>query len=212
MGVVAESAKHLQTLGIVLKKDRDRENHERLFVLDTESRLLTCYRRLSKKPTGKPSIDLFSTLDISLDRSSGDAFFVREYLVKCDRSPIGATWGSLSSASQFALFLIENLRSAESFEHLFELCETLFDALSAGTPPASTYLKGMIMLLRSEGYPVLEDWLQRQPEKLKDYTAMLLKTSVFALREDAALAVACRDSLDNWMLAETDLRQPGKRL
>ncbi|MFP4166818.1 MAG: hypothetical protein ACLFUF_06590 [Opitutales bacterium] len=204
------SCNNTQT-ALVLRVSPSGESFLKLDLLSPEEGILTCLKRVPKKKAAKTTPDLFDTASLQLETArQGNTRFVGEYELVCRRNAIGASYSALRNASDFCALLIRNATHMADSEELFQLTERTLDAFASGRPASVVFLKAVYLLLKHEGYPVLESWRPQLPPALRSPADHLLHTPA-ASPMKPELEDACSrttDHLCQWLSRETDLVLP----
>jgi len=172
------AAATLVTEATLLSRKDSGENGRLLTLLSPTHGLLHAFmRKGGSRPGRQPTPDLFDEGTLSLEQaSSGDLYFVREYVVKVRRSGIGGNYQSLLFASRFALLLSHHLFPAEEAPEWHALLHQTLEALEMHQSPAAAYLKGIYLFARRQGMPVKEDWLPSLPASRREAFASVIRT------------------------------------
>ena len=193
---------------LVLKTEPSGESFIKLYVITAESGIFLCMKRVPKKANFSNIPDLFDTAAILLETSKqGTMRFVKEYQLRQRRNVIGQNYRSLRSASRLSQLLVKNASHMPESEWLFRLAERAFDAFAAGKAPDVVLLKSLYLLLKGEGYPVLESWWPSLRADLRKTAKCLLSKSSPA-HIDKSEQHTCKrieQHLTQWMRLQTDL-------
>ena len=193
---------------LVLKVAQSGESYLRLDALGAESGLFVCLKRVSSKQPSKDRPDLFDTAELHLEKAkSGSTLFVRDYRVLHRRESIGQSYRSLQHASDYATLLVNNATHMPDPVALYLLAERTFDAFSERSSAAIVYLKGVYLLLQTEGFPVRESWWPQVPNELREHAKALINrpTPESAASDLIETCAALSTNLKHWIKRETDL-------
>jgi recombinational DNA repair protein (RecF pathway) len=190
---------------LVLKIEQSGESFQRLSLLTSEDTALQAMHRISKK---KPAPDLFETIEAHLEKGNKGGLFLKDWVTHQRRIGIGNNYQALCCASEFANFLLLNLRHADSFTDLYELTCNAYNAWNAGKAPQCTLFKAYYKLLQGEGYPVRQEWLATLPADQQTSALHFLKTPLAEVNQsDDELNTICQ-SLKKWITTQAEWRLP----
>lgn len=193
---------------LVLKIAPSGESFLRVDALDAEQGSFICLKRISSKQPSKDRPDLFDTAEVQLERAkSGNTQFVRDYRVLHRRESIGQSYRSLQYASDYTTLLIRNATHMPDPAALYLLAERTLDAFAERSAPAIVYLKGLYLLLQTEGFPVRESWWPQVPKPLRESAKQLINepTPDTASPELLEACESISTNLTHWIRRETDL-------
>ena len=198
---------------LILKTAPAGESFLTLHALSAERGLFLCLKRVStgkKKPGTQP--DLFDTAEIQLQpaKSGNQTLFVQDYRLLCNRGNIGHSYNCLLQAANYATLLIRNATHMPDPEALFELAERTCDAFNSGKAPQIVFLKGLYLLLQTEGFPLREDWLQGLPAKARKEACALVQNPIEEAPSTKSLETceSITEDLSRWLQRETDVILP----
>ena len=97
-----------------------------------------------------------------------------------------------------------NARWLATFDEASVLLGKALDALDEGAPCEAARLKAIFLLVRSEGYPVEEDWRMNWSEKDRDALRYLLLNPIKSCELPTNDTERWRRDLEKWVVAETD--------
>lgn len=199
---------------LILKTAPSGESFLTLYALSAERGLFHCLKRVSsgkRKPGTQP--DLFDTAEIQLQpaKNGNQTLFVQDYRVVCTRGNIGHSYSCLLQAANYATLLIRNATHMPDPEALFGLAERTCDAFNSGKAPQIVFLKGLYLLLQTEGFPLREDWLQGLPNKSRIQACDLIQKPITETPSAQSLEAceAITQDLSRWLLRKTDVILPG---
>lgn len=190
--------------GLVVGREEPAEGHRDLSLFSAKHGLLRCRRRLS---AGKTSTmpDLFSEIEAVINPLSGNhLFFLGEWRITRSRPGIGADYRRLQAAGALARLVLLNARWLETFDCASMLMGKALDALDAAAPPEAARLKALYLIVRSEGYPVEEDWRRSWAEPDRSAIDAFLGSSVESCEVASSDLLRWRRGLERWIVAETD--------
>lgn len=193
---------------LILKVAPSGESFLRLDALGAEDGSLICLKRVSSKQPTKDRPDLFDTAELQLEPAkSGNTLFVRDYRVLQRRESIGQSYRSLEYASDYAVLLARNATHMPDPAALYRLAERTLDAFAERNAPAIVYLKGLYLLLQTEGFPVRESWWPQVPHTLREAAKRIINqpTPEAADKELLTICEAISENLKRWIKRETDL-------
>lgn len=193
---------------LILKVAATGESFLRLDVLGAKDGLFVCLKRISSKQISKGSPDLFDTVELQVDRAkSGNTLFVRELQVLHRRGAIGSSYQNLQYASDYATLLAKNSIHMPDPSALYQLAERTFNAFAERAAAPVVYLKGLYLLLQTEGFPVRESWWPRVPHPLRESAKQLINQPSPASNNPSLLkdCEALISDLTRWINLETDL-------
>ncbi|MFW5883790.1 MAG: hypothetical protein ACOCVG_05420 [Verrucomicrobiota bacterium] len=198
------SAPKFSTEAVVLDRAEHGEHFLKLSVLSPEEGLLVCLRRMSRKQPGTQP-DLFDELALDLERKGGGGpAFVREVEILRRREAIGQSYRALEAAGALSRVVLRNAVHIEDLPSLHALVVRALDCWAHGEPPQAVLLKTLFLLVRSEGYPVAEDWLPRLEPDLREAAVTTLQTPLKDLQIDPKMQKSLAQSFEDWMRHNTD--------
>ncbi len=154
----------VQVSGIILKREPSGEKFERLYLLARERGPVALLMRRPGAKSSSTLPDIFDQVDLLVDDKPGSDFsFVREARIQRQRTSLGASYPALARASEFTLILHRNLPRDIGAEAIYELFETALDAWEGGLQPDIVFFKSLYLLVRGEGYPIRQEWLNQLP-------------------------------------------------
>ena len=193
---------------LVLSVTPSGESFLRLDALGAEDGSFVCLKRVSSKQPSKDRPDLFDTAELQLERAKGgNTLFVRDYRVLHRRESIGQSYRSLQYASDYTTLLARNAAHMPDPTALYLLAERTLDAFAERSAPAIVYLKGLYLLLQTEGFPARESWWPQLPPTLRDPAKTLINQPTPG-NANKALLEDCEtisENLKRWVQRETDL-------
>ena len=149
--------------------------------------------------------DLFSEIETVVNPMSGNhLFYIGEWRVTHSRPGIGADYKRFEAASALARLILLNARWLETFDSANMLLGKALDALDGEAPPEAARLKALYLIVRSEGYPVEEDWRTSWAEPDRSAIDVLLSKSVKSCEMASSDMMRWRRDLERWIVAETD--------
>jgi hypothetical protein len=192
------------TEGLVVARGDLIERHCDLSLFSTQRGLLKCRRRLaSNKSSMVP--DLFSDIEALLNPiGGGQLYFVGEWRLLKSRSGIGLDYRRLEAAGALARMVSLNARWLATFDEASVLLGKALDALDEGAPCEAARFKAIFLLVRSEGYPVEEDWRMNRVAEDRDALRYLLLNPIKSCELSTNDIKRWRKDLEKWVVAETD--------
>jgi len=190
--------------GLVVGREEPAEGHRDFSLFSVTHGLLRCRRRL---PAGKTSAvpDLFSEIEAVMNPMSGNhLFFLGEWRTTRSRPGIGSNYKRLEAAGVLARLVLLNARWLETFDCTSILMGKALDALDAEVPPEAVLLKALYLIVRSEGYPVDEDWRTSWKEPDQSGIKAFLGSSVKSCDVPCSDLSRWRRGLQRWIVTETD--------
>ena len=192
------------TKGLVVARGDLIEKHCDLGLFSSQRGLLKCRRRLaSNKSSMVP--DLFSDIEALLNPIGGGKLcFVGEWRLLKSRPGIGLDYRRLQAAGALARMVSLNARWLATFDEASILLGKALDALDEGAPCEAARFKAIFLLVRSEGYPVEEDWRMNWSEKDRMALLSLLLNPIKSCELPTNDIERWRRDLEKWIVAETD--------
>ncbi|MGC6454929.1 MAG: hypothetical protein ACON39_03670 [Coraliomargaritaceae bacterium] len=200
---------------LILKTAPTGESFVTLSALSAERGLFYCLQRYSKSAQKNGTrADLFDTAELQLQaaRNGNGTLFINDYRLQQKREKIGHSYPCLLHASNYAALLVRNATHMPDTAALFDLAERTLDAFDSEKAPQIVFLKGLYLLLLTEGFPVREDWLPRlDPKQFPIAQELIQKPS--PPKPTTNQIEACdhiTEHLCNWLRRETDIVLPWK--
>ncbi len=198
---------------LILKTAPSGESFVSIHALSAERGLFHCLKRIAKstkKPSPKP--DLFDTAELQLEasKSGNGTLFVKDYRLHRSRGNIGSSYNSLLNACQYAGMLVRNGTHLPDTGALFTLAVRTCDAFDSGKAPQIVLLKGLYLLLQTEGFPIREDWLPRLDGISRELARELIQNPISETptKESLEGCEALTEDLYRWLQRETDVMLP----
>ena len=201
---------------LILKTTPSGESFLTVHALSANRGLFLCLKRVSSGKSKNNSVkpDLFDTADLQLEpaKSGNSTLFVKDYRLHHSRANIGRSYTSLLHASNCAAILVRNATQLPDPGALFDLAERTCDAFESGKTPQIVFLKGLYLLLQTEGFPLREDWLQSLPAKARGHACTLIQNPVEEAPSAQCLETceSITEDLCRWLQRETDVILPWK--
>ena len=190
--------------GLVVSRGDLIEGHCDLSLFSARRGLLKCRRRLAANKSSTVP-DLFSEIEAVVNPiGGGQLCYLGEWRLLKSRSGIGVDYKRLEAAGALARIISLNARWLATFDHASALFGKALDALDAGAPCETARLKAIFLLVRSEGYPVEEDWRMGWLEKDRVALGNLLFEPIESCGVSSKDIKRWRQDLEKWVVAETD--------
>lgn len=209
----------LQTTAFILaKQPSGSDSFEQLTVFSAGDGVLLILARIPKStkpasarrsssPGSEGRLDLFDEAELWLESSNqGRTWFIKEHRLVQRYDGIGRSYEALSAAAALGKLLARNPVPDESRKAVVDLLRTTFTALATGGRPDVVWLKALYCLLRDEGYPVKQQWWPQLGDSDRDLAAHLLNQPLAAQTANLAAVAKITRRLEDWVLAETELR------
>lgn len=198
---------------LILKTAPAGESFVTLFSLSAERGLFHCLQRHSKSAKkNNTRADLFDTAELQFQaaKSGNGTLFVNDYRLERKRDKIGHSYQCLLHASNYAALLVRNATHLPDTAALYDLAERTLDAFDSDKAPQIVFLKGLYLLLLTEGFPVREDWLPRLDRKQYELAHDLIQkpTPNKPPNEQLDACERITEQLCNWLRRETDIVLP----
>lgn len=206
------AAETLSVEAIVFACDLSSGGYLRLTLLTRDSGLLRAMRRVSSKEGScGNSPDLFDVCAVELDRRSGRAWFVREYVPQRRHSGLGSRYEALQTAARWSRLVTANASSMETTDGVYALTVRFLDALDRGALPEAALLKTLFLFARDEGLPAREEWFRSLPAAQAELARNVLETPLDALQPDDSCRGAITglaDGIERWMCTSYYIAAP----
>jgi len=197
----------IQDQAVVLRKSLSGENHLLLvFFLRSHGLRYVLARRSGKENLSRTIPDLFENGDIVIQQKAPDRpGFLKEFHPAVVENSLGRSYKALQAASHLAAFYEKNLVHMEDFTEAWELLGNTFETMRVKPRPDITLLKALVLFARSEGYPVISQWLKEKPEADQQTLTRLLKSAVEETDLDESSVRSCLAILLRFFDRDTDL-------
>ncbi len=198
----------LQTTAFILaRQPSGSDAFEQLTAFSADHGVLHLLRRIKQGKNAAPPFDLFDETELWLESSNqGRTWFTSEHRLLHRHDGIGRSYDALKAAAALGALLTRNPVPDESRPAVADLLGTSLAALAAGGRPDIIWLKALYCLLRDEGYPVKQQWWPGLTATDRDITAHLLNQPLTAQTADTATVAKITRRLEDWVVAETEIR------
>jgi len=163
---------------IVLTREESGEHGWLFRVLTRKSGVLMTYKRVShKRATQIP--DLFDHAEISYEIADSNMVFIAEYRLLTKYPSIASDYDAFETACWFAKLLSQNMPHGDDGRaEVFDIAKKAFTAWNSQILPHAVLFKTLYLLMKSEGYPVKQDWIAGLSEMEKNTAGHILNTAL----------------------------------
>ena len=184
---------------LVLTREVSGESGWLFRVLTRDSGVLQAYKRVSSKRASQIP-DLFDHAEIAYELSSNNMAFISEYRIITQHASIATNYTAFESACWFSKMLSQNMPHGDDGRtEVFEIAQTAFDAWNSQKLPSAVLLKSLYLLMKSEGYPVKQDWIEGLTEQDRKSVSHILNTTIKDINIDHTDIEKLIASLQHWM-------------
>lgn len=193
---------------IVLARIEQGERYWRFQLFHPEEGPIVALLRRSTKTAGHAPPDLFQVIAVSLNTAGRSKLpFISEFTVKEDHAALARSYPAFKEATSFTRTIWQNLRHAEFFPPLYQLCERALRAFESGERPNVVHFKALYQLAREEGYPVKEQWWAQQSTEDRDAIVELIQKPVTEISLQPNAENYLKD-LKHYLHHHTDIQIP----
>ena len=170
---------------LVLTREISGESGWIFRILTRKSGVLSAYKRVSSKRASQIP-DLFDHAEIEYELSDNNMAFLSEYRVISQFTSIATNYKAFESACWFSKMLSQNMPYGDDGRsEIFEIAKTAFTAWNSQKLPQAVLLKSLYLLMKSEGYPVKQEWIEGLGKQERKSTAYILNTAIIDIDIDS---------------------------
>ncbi|MDX8415276.1 hypothetical protein [Intestinicryptomonas porci] len=189
--------------GIVLDKSLRGESGILFKIFSEEEGLRVLYKRAGQKKTSHLP-DLFDEICAECEKSkTGDMLFLKDFELLKSHSEIANNYDSFKTACEISKCALKNAAYLEEFSKFHKILAASFDAINSGADAQCVFIKYLYVFMRSEGYPIKEDFAASltlgEFETLKE----ILSTPALQLKSKDAEPVLKK--MQNWIKSNTSV-------
>jgi len=163
---------------IVLTREESGEFGWLFRVLTKKSGVLLAYKRVSRKRASQIP-DLFDHAEITFEIANSNMAFISEYTILAKYPSIASEYHTFEAACWFSKLLSQNMPYGDDGRaEVFNIAETAFVAWNSQKLPQVVLFKSLYLLMKSEGYPVKQDWIAGLNELERITAAHVLNTAL----------------------------------
>jgi len=169
---------------LVLTREVSGESGWLFRILTRQSGVLSAYKRVSNKRASQIP-DLFDHAEIGYELSDNNMAFLSEYGVIAQHTSIATDYKAFEAACWFSKMLSQNMPYGDDGRgEVFEIAITAFAAWNSQKLPQVVLLKSLYLLMKSEGYPVKQEWIESLAKQDRKSTAYILNTPIIDIDID----------------------------
>ncbi|PWU06284.1 MAG: hypothetical protein C5B43_01995 [Verrucomicrobia bacterium] len=199
------SKRSLESTVLVLNKEKSGENFLKFELFCPNNGKIISLNRLSSKSPNS-FLDLFDISTIHLTFPQLGAFaFIKDFHTLFHHQNISKNYNSFYYASLWMKILSLNLEHIDNLKNLFSLTQKALNAFNLSLKPQSIYLKTLYLFIRSEGYPIKEDWLPNLPQNLLTEAISILKNPLTLQETSDTVSEELIQNLYFWIKQKTDI-------
>lgn len=198
----------ISVTGCILRISNTGESHRSLICFSPEHGLLRLLLRDSQRAALRAGDrpDLFDVGSFEFQRKSAEAAaFIQEFHRETGFPQIARNYPALVAAASLARFYERNLTHLEHFEDAWPILLRALQALGSDAYPDAVLLKALFSFARSEGYPVVADWLERRATADRTRIAEFLRSPLAQQSMEHGQISATLQSLNRYLEGYTDL-------
>ena len=183
---------------IVLTRQESGESGWLFHVLTRKSGVLMAYKRVSRKRIAQIP-DLFDRAEITFEIASNNMAFIAEYWILGQYPSIAKNYNAFEAACWFSKLLSQNMPYGDDGRaEVFDIAETAFAAWNSQKLPGAVLLKSLYLLMKSEGYPVKQEWIAGLSEKDRRAAGYILNTPIVDIDAESNDIGELITSLQRW--------------
>lgn len=189
--------------GIVLDKSLRGESGILFKIFSEEAGLCVLYKRVGQKKTSHLP-DLFDEICAECEKSkTGDMFFLKDFELLKSHPQIARDYESFQIACEISKCAFKNAAYLEEFSNFHKILAASFGAINSGADALCVFIKYLYVFMRSEGYPIKEDFAASltigEFETLKE----ILSTPALQLKSRNAAPLLKK--MQNWIISNTSV-------